>query len=300
MGGRCCTDRKSAAEIAREQARGRQGSISLMYQSKGMDADQFDKAFQNNDLKAFVALLRSCQPIESFRQQIHPWARDPKTIGALAGTQLAILASGAEREDPNVKLRIYEAGAVPPLLDFLRSGEEDRIETSVVAFSFLTAECPEICIAAYDGGALELLVAHLDSQVAGMRAAAATTLRNICMVDQEYRAHLVRLGGISGLVSQLSVPPDPALHHADVQLEAVLNLQDMLELENGDLIEEYALRAVDEGAIPKLTSLSQEDDEEVRSSAFELLQSLEKLSMEYRGSLEKLETSAASTNLQVI
>jgi len=38
--------------------------------------------------------------------------------------------------------------------------------------------------------------------------------------------------------------PDPALNNADVQLEAVLNLQDLLEDEEGSIIEEYVKKAV--------------------------------------------------------
>lgn len=276
MGSKCCTERKGAAGQATQSHK---HPISFLYHSKGLHADQFDKAFQTNDLKAFVELLRSEEPIESFKQQIHPWAKDPQTIGALAGTQLAILASTAEKDEPSepsLKLKIHEAGAIVPLVDFLRSEQEDRVQTAVVALSFLTAECSEIAIATYEAGAVELLLGHLDSTVAGMRAAAATTLRNICVEKDEYRAHFAKLGGIAGLVGQLSTPPDASLHHADVQLEAVLNLQDIIETADGDLIEEYALDAVNAGAEEKLKEMTNVEDEEVRSSAVELLACLEK------------------------
>lgn len=107
-----------------------------------------------------------------------------------------------------------------------------------------------------------------------MRAAAATTLRNICMEDEKYRHKFVDLGGIKALVNQLSTVPDPSLNHADVQLEAVLNLQDMIETEDGNTIPEYANLALEAGAEPKLQELLKADDEEVRTSAQEVLVAL--------------------------
>ncbi|CAE7214203.1 unnamed protein product, partial [Symbiodinium pilosum] len=190
----------------------------------------------------------------SFDERMHPWAEDPKTVGALAGTQLAILASAAEKAEASKQIKddIRKAGAIPPLVDFLKSDQNDRVQTAVVALSFLTADCKENVVAAYDAGALELMLKLVDSKVAGERAAAATTLRNICMENDDYRKKFVDLGGIQALVNQLDTPPDPALNHADVQLEAVLNLQDMVETEEGETIPEYAKLAIKAGAIEKL------------------------------------------------
>jgi len=299
MGQKCCTDRKeplakgngaassggAAPRLADAKERksvanaydSKKRVPSIGYHSKGDDAEKFDKAFESNDLKAFVELLASAQPIESFEERMHPWAEDPKTVGALAGTQLAILASVAEKDNPRVKDDIREAGAIPPLVKFLASPEKDRVQTAVVALSFLTAECPENTISAYKVGAMELLLKHVDSPVAGMRAAAATTLRNICMEDNEYRKKFVDLGGIDGLVKQLATEPDPALNHADVQLESVLNLQDLIESEDGTLINEYAQKAIDAGAEAKLQELTKAEDQEVSSSAEEVLESLSKV-----------------------
>eukprot|EP00440_Ansanella_granifera_P057645 gb/GFBE01062496.1/.p1 GENE.gb/GFBE01062496.1/~~gb/GFBE01062496.1/.p1 ORF type:complete len:298 (+),score=70.72 gb/GFBE01062496.1/:1-894(+) len=294
MGQKCCTDRKDpvagsgkdsksegSTGTARKSVAGgyesKKRAISIGYHSKGDDAEKFDKAFETNDLKAFVGLLPSQQAIESFDERMHPWAEDPKTVGALAGTQLAILASAAEKAEANkhVKDDIRRAGAIPPLVDFLKSDQEDRVQTAVVALSFLTADCPENTVAAHDAGAIELLLKHVDSPVAGMRAAAATTLRNICMEDEQYKKKFVELGGIKVLVNQLSTPADPSLNHADVQLEAVLNLQDMIETEDGKVIPEYAQLAIKAGAEAKLQELQKAEDEEVRTSADEVLQTLQ-------------------------
>lgn len=291
MGGKCCTDRKDppaggketkGAQLAGAKQEGRKSlasnvynekkrAISIGYHSKGDDAEKFDQAFETNDLKAFVSLLSSQQPIESFEERMHPWAENPKTVGALAGTQLAILMSEAEKDNPGVKVEIGEAGALAPLMDFLRSDQEDRVQTAVVALSFLTAECPANTVAAYEAGAMELLLKFVDSPIGGMRAAAANILRNICVEKEEYRRKFVQLGGLKALVSHLDAKADPALNHADVQLEAVLNLHDMIETEDGDLIEEYAVAALKAGAEAKLRKLASAEDEEVRDAAQQVL-----------------------------
>lgn len=280
MGNKCCSERKNEPPKDKERkslagfAGEKKRAISIGYHSRGDDAEKFDKAFETNDLKAFVSLLASNQVIESFEERMHPWAEDPKTVGALAGTQLAILASVAEKENPRVKDDIREAGAINPLVEFLRSEEQDRVQTAVVALSFLTADCPPNAVATYKSGAMPLLLQHLDSTVAGMRAAAATTLRNVCMESDEYRQKFAELGGIKGLVDQLQTSPDPALNHADVQLEAVLNLQDIILDEEENVMQEYAKLAIEAGAEEKLRNLMKADDEEVRSSAKEVLDSL--------------------------
>eukprot|EP00929_Paragymnodinium_shiwhaense_P063242 TRINITY_DN31605_c0_g1_i1.p1 TRINITY_DN31605_c0_g1~~TRINITY_DN31605_c0_g1_i1.p1 ORF type:complete len:306 (+),score=101.23 TRINITY_DN31605_c0_g1_i1:76-993(+) len=265
--------RKSLAGNAYEQ---KKQKISIAYHSKGCDAEKFDAAFEKNDLQAFVSLLSSTQTIESFEERMHPWAEDPKTVGALAGTQLAILASLAEKDMPDMKDNIRKAGAIKPLCGFLSTDEQDRVQTSVVALSFLTADNAENAKETYEAGAMPLLMQHLDSSVAGMRAASATTLRNMCVEDDGYRKEFVKLGGIKGLVGQLAVKPDPALNLADVQLEAVLNLQDLLEREDGQLIKEYADEAIKHGVKDELKKLLKAEDEEVQSSAQEFLEHLEK------------------------
>jgi len=282
MGSKCCTERKDETNPAKQgrqsiAAFGKGGGkqISIGYHSRGDDAEKFDKAFESNDLKGFVALLGSGQIIESFDERMHPWAEDPKTIGALAGTQLAILASEADKDNPMLKEEIFEAGAVQPLVEYLRSDDQpDRVQTAVVALSFLTAECSKVANAAYKGGAMPLLLKHLDSPVGGMRAAAATTLRNICMESEEYRGKFMDLGGMRGLVQQLDPKPDPVLNHTDVQLEAVLNFQDMIENEEGHVITKYALLAIKNGAEEKLKKLMESPDEEVKNAAEDSLSAL--------------------------
>ncbi len=88
---------------------------------------------------------------------MHQWAENPRTIGALAGTQLAIRAAvskeGANENmsfDPEMKNKIRQAGAIPKFVAFLSSGEVDRVHTAVVALSFLCMDNPQNSMETYD------------------------------------------------------------------------------------------------------------------------------------------------------
>lgn len=289
MGGQCCTERKDGnakggagkdaggagkgKEVRKSLAQGydKKTKMSIATSNKGDDAEKFDQAFETNDLQAFVNLLKSAQKIEPFEERMHPWAEDPKTVGALAGTQLAILASTADGDSANVKDDIRNAGGIPPLVGFLKCAEDDRIQTAIVALSFLTAENAQNSKVAYDAGALPELMKYMDAKLVPMRAAVATTLRNICVEDDAYRKQFVELGGLKALVNQLDIPAGEATNVADVQLEAILNLQDIIEGEEGQVIKEYAQQVIAAGAEDKLKKLAQSDDEEVQSSANEAL-----------------------------
>ncbi|CAK0873328.1 unnamed protein product [Prorocentrum cordatum] len=241
--------------------------------SSGSDAEKLEKAFESNDYKGLVELLRSEAKIEAFKERMHPWADDPKTVGALSATHLAIQASLAEAGSPSVKEEIFKAGAIPPLVGFLSSGETDRVHAAVVALRFLTAECSSSTTAAYEAGAVRLLLQQIGSPPRGKRAAAATALRNICLEKDEYRAEFVGLGGLDGLVQQLDASEecDPALQDVDMQLEAILNLQDLLEDLDGNAIDSYVRKARDAGAVKPLQQLALSENDEVTTSAKEVL-----------------------------
>ena len=143
---------------------------------------------------------------------MHPWAADPKTVGALAATRLAIYASKAELSDTSkLKDDIRQAGAIPVFIDWLKSDEVDRVQWALIALSILTDDNKENIAAVYQAGALELLLKVACSEVAGERAAANRILRNIGLEDAAYRQEFVKLGGIRAFVNHLETPPDPAL-----------------------------------------------------------------------------------------
>lgn len=283
MGNRCCTDRKLETYKATAIPKGAQEipgcsssspslkkAKSIGYHSNGGDAAKFDKAFEANDLKAFVELLPSQQEIR-FDEKVHPWAEDPKSVGVLAGTQLAIIASAANNETAHIKDDIRKAGAIPAFVDFLRSDQVDRVQAGVVALSFMTTDNEENAIEAHRAGVMPLMIQHLHSKIGGMRAASAMTLRNLCMSREEYKQVFIDLGGVQGLVFQLDAPAGPEANQADLEVEAIMNLQDIIEDSERQVIQSYGKVAIKAGATEKLTRLLQSDDADVRSSAEEVL-----------------------------
>ena len=81
---------------------------------------------------------------------MHVWAENPRTIGALSGTQMAIRASMAKDATDQTKDRIRESGAIKKYVAFLESDEVDRVHTAVVALSFLCTDNAKNTMEAYD------------------------------------------------------------------------------------------------------------------------------------------------------
>eukprot|EP00746_Dinoflagellata_sp_MGD_P044070 gnl/MRDRNA2_/MRDRNA2_207566_c0_seq1.p1 gnl/MRDRNA2_/MRDRNA2_207566_c0~~gnl/MRDRNA2_/MRDRNA2_207566_c0_seq1.p1 ORF type:complete len:290 (+),score=57.43 gnl/MRDRNA2_/MRDRNA2_207566_c0_seq1:90-959(+) len=247
--------------------------------SGASDKERFERAFENNDLEALVALLQSPEPIVVSEERIHPWAQDPQSVGALAATQFAILAAAADRskkgntQTRGLKDRIRVVGAIPPLVDFLRSAQPDRVHAAVVALSFLAADNRENCMAMHKAGAMQLLLPLLSSGVEGMRAASASILRCIVVESADHLQEFVDLGGIQMFVELLGTCPSS-------QLDAVLNLQDLLEGVQtnahapGKIVPEYAEIAIRSGVENKLKGMHESDDEDVRFLSLQLLQSI--------------------------
>jgi len=245
--------------------------ISIEYESRGPDADEFDRAFYIRDFEALARLLDSEQRVDRFVEPKHPWAEDPRTVGALAAVQLALMASVAAHGDQGMKIDILQAtGATGRLIAFLVADEPDRAQAAVVALSYLTDECPPNAVAVYEAGAMEMLIGHLDSPVAGMRGAAASTLRHMCMVCEAYTQAFMASGGLKGFVSQL----DPHLDNTDLMLEAIWNLEDVITGPDGNLVEHYVKLAVDEGVLDKLEKFRSIGEDEVGGAAEKVLRSL--------------------------
>merc|ERR1712050_599711 len=132
--------------------------------------------------------------------------------------------------------------------------------------------CGDNVKAVYEVGAIELLLIHLASPVAGMRAAAATTLRNLYVERADCRKNFVELGGVKGLVTHLVTLEEASElpSQADAQLEALLNLQDVIDdgtCFDSEIITLAVRQAINAGAVKKLEAFMEVEDADVRGTA---------------------------------
>merc|ERR1712194_371855 len=141
--------------------------------------------------------------------------------------------------------------------------------------NFLLAECTDNAVAAHGEGAVPIMMQLLESNQVGTQAAASTCLRNIFTAREAFRQEFVELGGIEKMVGQLLAEKDPTLNNEDVQMEAMMNFQDLLEDAQGEFITEYVTKAVQLGALEKLAKLKENTEEiEVAKEADELIAKL--------------------------
>lgn len=227
------------------------------------DAAKFDVAAEKEDIYALVQLLSSTQRIEA-SEQMHPWAENPRTVGALVATRLTIISHRFKDE-------IREAEGIPLLVEFLDSGEQDRVHIAAVALNFLTFDCPLNAEAAYWAGAIPALLYLMDDQVGGLRSMAGTTLRNICAEDEVHRQSFVEFGGLEMLVNQINGNLQMSLHRAELNVEAMLNVHDFLEDESGALIQKNGRICVERGVVPRLQGLLSSKDMDLRCVEGDLL-----------------------------
>jgi len=250
--------------------------VRIFYQSTGLDADRFDEAFRNSDLKAMVQLMDSKQAIENLLEPKHPWAEDPRTVGVLAALLMGLLASSVGEDDGAIREEVSNAGAIPALVRMLDSEDSDAEQTAVIALKYLTEDCRQSCGAAFECGAVPKLIQLLQHTLPGLRGAAASCLRNMCVDSSECHQCMAELGGISALVGQLDFPLQVGNDHDhDLMLEAVWNLEDMVVDTDGGALEGPVRLAVEAGAVDKLQKLRQ-------AASGELIGALDKLLLTLR------------------
>eukprot|EP00382_Lankesteria_abbotti_P002895 CAMPEP_0113847140 /NCGR_PEP_ID=MMETSP0372-20130328/1703_1 /TAXON_ID=340204 /ORGANISM="Lankesteria abbotti" /LENGTH=273 /DNA_ID=CAMNT_0000816373 /DNA_START=77 /DNA_END=898 /DNA_ORIENTATION=- /assembly_acc=CAM_ASM_000359 len=238
----------------------------------GTDLSRFDEAHEKEDITTMIELLDSKQPFARSEAQIHPWAAPPQTVGALAAFQLASMASKeSEAKDQPIKNAIREGGAIPKLVQYLDSAEDDRKHASVVALSFLALDNENNCQAMFDAGALPLLVECLKMPPDGMKGAAADTARNIYVLDLSYRQSFLDHGGVGHLVALLDLPSsdyDPASLFN--QSEAIFHIEDFI-LDKGQELSQFVKAVKDVGCVKKLEALTKVDSDSMKDDAKGLL-----------------------------
>ncbi|CRG98943.1 armadillo-domain containing rhoptry protein, putative [Plasmodium relictum] len=270
MGNHCCAGRDLLYKNKLHEF-GKEGSKTLrkLLSFTSNDILRFDKAYDENDVQEFVNLCSSTCEIEKLEDRMHPWAADPKTIGALSATQLAILAS--KENEPHYKDAIREADGIPVLINLLKSHELDRIHASVVALSFLSVDNVKNCICMFENGALPYLISGMKSNIDGMKAACAQTCRNIFVLDKKYKKEFLKLGGIAQLVNLLELSSNyDDSQPLYTQLEAIYHLEDFI-LNDGDEIPEFLEAVKNSNAINNLKNLQQCPEQDLAEASNVLL-----------------------------
>uniref|UniRef100_A0A0G4HF67 Nucleotide exchange factor Fes1 domain-containing protein n=1 Tax=Chromera velia CCMP2878 TaxID=1169474 RepID=A0A0G4HF67_9ALVE len=263
----------------------------------GDDCERFDRAFETQDIREMVQLLNSNQKIDTLDEAMHPWASDPQTVGALAATHLAILASSDNdssasqetqgssgkkggKKSKSYRNEIRKCGGIPPLVRYLQSQEVDRNEAAVVALSFLSVDSSVNCQIMYDNDALQLLQRHLLSKKEGMRAATASTLRNIYVLNMDTRREFLGGEALPHFLRLLDDPPnseaDGESPNFDTQFEALFNVEDLVTVDD-QVVPEFAHILKQAGILKLLVALekSEQQDEEVREFAAEMRDRIE-------------------------
>eukprot|EP00929_Paragymnodinium_shiwhaense_P092074 TRINITY_DN51959_c0_g1_i1.p1 TRINITY_DN51959_c0_g1~~TRINITY_DN51959_c0_g1_i1.p1 ORF type:complete len:310 (+),score=101.39 TRINITY_DN51959_c0_g1_i1:161-1090(+) len=285
---------------APKQPKAKESRPPLEYTPKGQDAQAFDAAYEKDDVAGIAKQLTSEEEVQSLAKKLHPWASNPKTVGSLACLHLARLASldlsqdskkaGASSEEAKttvawplcseVKQQAAEAKAtvMPALVACLEAQEMDRRQAGVIALSFLTTESEENGQAAFDAGALPVLLDCMRHSVhTPFQMAAATALRNMCIVNETAAAELRKLDGLKDFVELLTAAPsDVCLRETDLHLEALLNLQDLLESRSGNPVAEAVQLAKTAGAVEKVRRLTSSGDADVKDVANDVLTLLQK------------------------
>lgn len=175
---------------------------SVLLGVKGKDAEKFDEAFANMDIPAFVELLTSENNLgEGQLEEVpdHPWADMPKSVGGLAATQLAVIAS---LDEANV-VTIRQAGACEVLVSYLKAScSSDKRDAGVVLLVFLTSVDAESCAELGQKNALPDLIRILCDKQAhrGLRCAISTVLVNVLLEHQGTASRFIRENGAAQLL----------------------------------------------------------------------------------------------------
>eukprot|EP01053_Blabericola_migrator_P000882 Blabericola_migrator_1__881@NODE_1216_length_5096_cov_101_127660_g825_i0_p1_GENE_NODE_1216_length_5096_cov_101_127660_g825_i0NODE_1216_length_5096_cov_101_127660_g825_i0_p1_ORF_typecomplete_len926_score124_19Arm/PF00514_23/0_4Arm/PF00514_23/0_023Arm/PF00514_23/0_041KAP/PF05804_12/9_6e06Arm_2/PF04826_13/2_4Arm_2/PF04826_13/29HEAT_2/PF13646_6/0_045HEAT_2/PF13646_6/0_012HEAT_2/PF13646_6/1_1e04HEAT_EZ/PF13513_6/40HEAT_EZ/PF13513_6/2_3IFRD/PF05004_13/19IFRD/PF05004_13/3_7Herpes_LMP1/PF05297_11/5_1_NO len=266
----CCGARPDAA--AKDLSGKDEAALKFLAAQGGQtDLDKFDRAYAEDDISALVALVSSKEAFEQpAGENLHPWAASPKSVGALATTQLAALASV---EDTGMKERIRVAGAIPILVDQLASSQQDRRDAALVALSFLSIDYARACMDMYEAGIFAPLIDLLKSSKVGVRAAAAQTARNIYVLEVRYRRAFRDAGGCQPLVDLLDTPAgkhDPET--LDIQLEAVYHIDDFIMFNGEEVSDCIAAIKVCNTArkLEALLNVEQDDLKDLKEAARQL------------------------------
>eukprot|EP00919_Chromeraceae_sp_WS-2016_P010632 GHVR01024818.1.p1 GENE.GHVR01024818.1~~GHVR01024818.1.p1 ORF type:complete len:292 (+),score=72.72 GHVR01024818.1:101-976(+) len=227
----------------------------------GDDCEKFNSAFASNDIKEMIRLLSSKQSVDPLEEPLHPWAEQPKTVGALAATQLAFLANADNQSGTKTnKDEIRKQGGIEALVTYLDSTEQDRYESGVVSLSFLSLESDITCHMLLELDIIEKLSKLFRSKKENMRSAIGCTLRNVYVLNEDTRRKFIKEGALKEFIDLLKLSDTEG--SIDMIFEALFNVDDLITV-NNEVVPEFADALKAAGVLPLLTALYSCPDAEV-------------------------------------
>eukprot|EP00919_Chromeraceae_sp_WS-2016_P010631 GHVR01024817.1.p1 GENE.GHVR01024817.1~~GHVR01024817.1.p1 ORF type:complete len:261 (+),score=71.58 GHVR01024817.1:108-890(+) len=248
MGCCCCFSRDKAVEVVDTTTDninnidtigyGMNKAYSSAGNTAGDDCEKINSAFMSNDIKEIIILLDSNQPVDALEDPLHKWAEQPKTVGAMAATQLAFLANVDNRSSTKTnKDEIIKQGGIEALVTYLDSTEQDRYEIAVVALSFLSLESDKI----FQDKLLYLnIISQLSqlfrSEKQNMRNAVGCTIRNLYVLNEESRRYFIEDGPLKDFLDLLKLSDTEG--SIDMIFEALFNVDDLITV-NNEVVPEF-------------------------------------------------------------
>jgi len=224
------------------------------------DSAKYERAVATENVVALVGLLSSEQPVKI--EFLHPWAKKPTTVGAMAGMQLTVFLANPQRH-AGIKDKLKELGAIKMIVDFLK-GSEDRVHTALLIFSYLTVldgDVPHVinCTEIYNHGGLPLLIQQFDSPVEGARFAVADVCNMICAASPQYKKEFVNSGGLEKIVNGIQGSEDSSLVYIDY-------LEELISDPTGKPVHEFVNVANQHSAYKKIQPYLEGSDEAKEAS----------------------------------
>jgi hypothetical protein len=246
------------------------------------DLSKLSEALKISDQVAVVSLLSSNTPLPEPKSSLPAdeadlaWLDDPTSVGGVAARHILSWL----RAD---KLTAPVSEALPILVEsFLKDSDKVRVASGVLLIRYLTGEkrgtdqISEVSTRLHELGVLSILLDILKGTESRLevQAASAAALKNIALAPKaSLKACFFKEGGLEVFVARLV--PIPGKYEGAQQLEAVLNLNDVLEepgSETGEPLPENLQLCRAAGAEEKLQALGDtSSDDEVRKCAEDML-----------------------------
>lgn len=196
---------------------------------------EIKEARDNFDFTKLVTLMNSDSPVEC-EKKLHPWAENPRTVGAVACAQIGIFAFSIEVPDKTLlsytedlskfnqfSTNTIESNSIFEILNFLESEQKDRQDLALVCLSFICEDNPIIQDDVLQNNGLELLKTYLNQKYSDdIRICACTIIHHLIYTRAHYQEIFLAKDGAKYLVDLLDIKDSYYLH------EVILNIEELV------------------------------------------------------------------------